>query len=233
MSRTLDSTRDPVVYAIGDTHLGLRGWGPKGHKERPLLVADFFRWLSALPEEGYPLMTWDGHSLSTRVLRRPDRLILLGDILELWEAENQAILFSAATVSSVLAKVPCAKIYVLGNHDNILQALTGMYPLGVENLEVVGESYPITDTGEIRPLRIGDRNYIFIHGHQFDPVLHGRALPLPVLARGLVCDPWASAVLVPPAVYAPGLAVVASHRWTPIQPGPGAERLRQVVGQDP
>jgi len=174
MNPTPDPAKEPVVYAIGDTHLGLRGWGPKGHRERPLLVADFFRWLSALPEEGHPLTVWDGHTMSTRVLRRPDRLILLGDILELWEAENQAILFSAATVGSVLARVPCEKIYVLGNHDNILQAVTGMYPLGMENLEVVGETYPMSETGEIWPLRIGDREYVFIHGHQFDPVLHGR-----------------------------------------------------------
>ena len=174
MSSTFDSTKEPVVYAIGDTHLGLRDRSPKGHRERPLFVADFFRWLSALPEEGYPLPIWDGDGVRTRVLRRPDRLILLGDILELWEAENQAILLSAATVSSVLARVPCQKIYVLGNHDNILQAVTGLYPLGVENLEVVGDAYPTTGTGEIRALRIGDRDYIFIHGHQFDPVLHGR-----------------------------------------------------------
>jgi predicted phosphodiesterase len=174
MSATHDSTKDPVVYAIGDTHLGLRGWGPSGHHERPLLVADFFRWLSALPEEGYPMPTWNGQGLGTRVLRRPDRLILLGDILELWEAENQAVLFSAATVSSALARVPCQKIYVLGNHDSILQPLKGLYPLGAENLELIGETYPVSDTGEIRSLRIGDRNYIFIHGHQFDPVLHGR-----------------------------------------------------------
>jgi UDP-2,3-diacylglucosamine pyrophosphatase LpxH len=108
------------------------------------------------------------------VLRRPDQLILLGDILELWEAENQAVLLSVATVSSVLSRVPCQKIYVLGNHDNILQAVKGLYPLGAENLEVVGDAYPASDTGEIRPLRIGDRNYIFIHGHQFDPVFHDR-----------------------------------------------------------
>jgi len=56
----------------------------------------------------------------------------------------------------VLARVPCQKIYVLGNHDNILQAVTGLYPLGAENLEVVGDAYPADDTGEIRPLRIGD-----------------------------------------------------------------------------
>jgi len=174
MSATVDPAKEPVVYAIGDTHLGLHEWGPRGHRERPLLLADFFRWLSALPEEGYPLQTWDGQALTKRVLRRPDRLILLGDILELWEAENQAVLLSVASVSSVLSRVPCQKIYVLGNHDNILQALTGLYPLGAENLQVVGDAYPVSETGEIQPLRIGDRNYIFIHGHQFDPVFHGR-----------------------------------------------------------
>lgn len=174
MNSTLDATREPVVYAIGDTHLGLREWGADGHREQPLIVAEFFRWLGALPEEGYPLATWNGQGVSTRVLRRPDRLILLGDILELWEAENQAILLSAITVGSALARVPCEKIYVLGNHDNILEAVTGVYPLGAEDIEVIGGAYPAGDKGEIRPLRIGNRNYIFIHGHQFDPILHGR-----------------------------------------------------------
>ncbi len=209
MSSTFDPTKEPVVYAIGDTHLGLHEWSPKGHRERPIFVADFFRWLSALPAEGYPLPMWNGHAVDTRVLRRPDRLILLGDILELWEAENQAVLFSAATVSSVLSSVPCQKIYVLGNHDNVLQAVAGRYPLGAGNLEVVGDAYPVSDTGEIRPLRIGDRSYIFIHGHQFDPVLHGRIgkfwpLLAPIRQMGaalgdyawLFAALWASALLV-------------------------------------
>jgi UDP-2,3-diacylglucosamine pyrophosphatase LpxH len=174
MTARPDPTGDPVVYAIGDTHLGLRERSPKGHRERPLLVADFFRWLSALPEEGFAMPVWNGGTLGTRVLRRPDRVVLLGDILELWEAENQAILLSASTVGPALARIPCAKIYVLGNHDSILHAVTGLYPFGMENLEIVGDAYPSKENGEIAPLRIGDRSYIFIHGHQFDPILHGR-----------------------------------------------------------
>lgn len=165
---------DPVVYAIGDTHLGLRERSPTGHRERPLLVADFFRWLSALPKEGFEIPVWEAGALSTRTLRPPDRVVLLGDILELWEAENSAILVSASTVGPTLARIPCAKVYVLGNHDNVLQGVTGLYPFGVENLEIVPDAYPSDERGQVQPLKIGDRSYIFLHGHQFDPILHGR-----------------------------------------------------------
>ena len=173
MTSVTGPAAEPVVYAIGDTHLGLRERSPTGHRERPLLVADFFRWLSALPEEGCPIPFWNGSEVSTRTLRKPDRVVLLGDILELWEAENSAILLSASTVGPALAAVPCAKVYVLGNHDNILQAVTGLYPFGIDNLEIVADAYPSDSRGHLQPLKIGDRSYIFIHGHQFDPILHG------------------------------------------------------------
>jgi hypothetical protein len=96
--------------------------------------------------------------------------VLLGDIVELWDAENQAVILSGAAISEPLRSVPGSKVHVIGNHDNVMGALAGSYPFGSPPLEVVGEVFPPPDHKDIvTPMRIGSRSYVFVHGHQFDP----------------------------------------------------------------
>ncbi len=159
-----------VIYAIADTHLGLREKGRRLHSDSPAYVADFLRWLHSLPEAGIEFPVLENGSIVARVFQPPTHLILLGDILELWDAENQNILLSSASVTDELKTVPAKKIYVLGNHDNILESAIGVYPFGIPKLEIVKWVYPPEegDSKLIRPLTVGDRSYLFVHGHQLD-----------------------------------------------------------------
>jgi hypothetical protein len=166
---TAAGSADPAVYAIADTHLGLREAGRGGHRDQPLMVAGFLRWLHGLPAEGLDLPWWDGARVRPRRLGRPTHTILLGDAVELWDAENQAVLLSAASVAEPLRSVPGSKVHVVGNHDNVMGALAGSYPLGSPPLDIVGDVFPPRDeNGKVTPLRIGSRSYLFVHGHQFD-----------------------------------------------------------------
>ena len=163
-------TAEPVVYAIADTHLGLRERGRRGHRDEPVRVAEFLRWLRNVPTGGSELLVWENDSFSHRWMLPATQVILLGDILELWDAENQAVLLSSVPVGEVLARLEAEKVYVLGNHDNILETLGGRYPFGIPDLNLVRDVYPEPDdrTGRVAPLQIGTRAFVFVHGHQFD-----------------------------------------------------------------
>ncbi len=166
-------TEGQAVYAIADTHLGLREWRGQTHSDEPVVVGEFLRWLQTLPEKGgEEVSVREAGGFIKRRLRPVTSLVLLGDILELYDAENQAVLLSSVPFVPILEQLACEKVYVLGNHDNILESLTGQYPLGVQGLSVVRNVYPIPDedTGVVRPLKIGSEEYLFVHGHQFDPL---------------------------------------------------------------
>jgi UDP-2,3-diacylglucosamine pyrophosphatase LpxH len=159
-----------VVYAIADTHLGLRRRLGENHSDSPDRVGDFLHWLAALPPEGEKLRVLEHGSVNGRLLLPATKLVLLGDILELWDAENPAILLSSL-VGTVLERIDAEKIYVVGNHDIILGAQQGSYPLGDSKLRIVGEVYPEPDEKiGTRPLHLGPQAFLFVHGHQFDPI---------------------------------------------------------------
>lgn len=105
------------VIVIADTHLGAQG----EHSSRPLILNDFLKWVKKL-EEGkesisVELGSWgDGK----KVLKPPQELILLGDIIELWDATDRSIDFCSRPIFDLLGDLSCNKIYVLGNHDNDL-----------------------------------------------------------------------------------------------------------------
>ncbi|MFQ5911013.1 MAG: metallophosphoesterase, partial [Thermoplasmata archaeon] len=155
--------QEPVVYAIADTHLGLREWA--GHHDSPVIVADFLRWLAA--ETPFSIIVLEEDAIVMRQLQPPTHMLMLGDILELWDADNLPLLGSAAQVEAGLDRLNAEKIYLLGNHDNILEMFASQDPF--RSVEIPGEVYPPPDSdGVVKPLAVGPRSYLFIHGHQFD-----------------------------------------------------------------
>ena len=169
-----------AVYAIADTHLGLREEGEDAHTDSPAAVVEFLRWLRGLPkgggelaEEGQPILVLEQQKVASRRLFPASHLILLGDILELWDGENQDILLSTIPVAATLATVKAEKIYVLGNHDNSMKGPVERHPFGTLNM-ITEEVYPRPGDPrrrtKIHPLEVGDWSLIFIHGHQLDPL---------------------------------------------------------------
>jgi len=153
----LGGTKGSIIV-IADTHLGL-------NKENqvcdPEAFSDFLKWIRRLEErekEALNRGTW-GTSRNVMDLKPPEKIIFLGDILELWDASRNSIDISTRSIVQTISNLNCEKVYVLGNHDYDLLEIAGKYPLGNSNVEIVDEEYTVSK---------GDRRYLFLHGHQFD-----------------------------------------------------------------
>jgi len=153
------------IIVVADTHFGIK----KGSISMPGYFADFLRWIKELEKENeQKVKILDRGTIKDKTLIKPKEIIFLGDILELWDSEDEAVNTCVSTLMPTLAEIGAEKIYVLGNHDNILdKALLSQekeyYPLGNSNLKIV-EEYPSEGF-----LKKGDQNYLFVHGHQFSP----------------------------------------------------------------
>jgi UDP-2,3-diacylglucosamine pyrophosphatase LpxH len=159
------------IVVISDTHLGLRPstlYIP-GFKNtlscEPKILSDFLNWLKILEEgEQYSIKLSDNRK---KRLLPPSELILLGDIIELWDASNRAIEFCSRDFNRAIAELECEKVYLLGNHDDILKEVSTILPSGTSSLNIVTDIYPKQDTKPPYIMR-GARKYVFLHGHQFD-----------------------------------------------------------------
>ena len=169
-------------FVISDTHLGLTTSPEerrKGVTCEPDKVGQFVNWLIRLKngeKTRIKLGPW-GNGRKEKVLKPPDKLILNGDIMELWDATDRAIDYSSKPILDLLQKLNCEKIYLLGNHDYDLRPLTGVYPSGEQILNIVEEYYPFQseeaekrEGKKVLTLSKGDRDYLFIHGYQFDRI---------------------------------------------------------------
>ena len=181
----IDGSKSVIVVA--DTHLGVKD----NVTSRPLILSSFLKWVKGLEEgpSSVNLGKW-GEGSETKTLRLPQLLILLGDILELWDATDRSVDACSRFVFGSMAEMQSTKVYVLGNHDYDLVELIWKdrprrtkrlkdiergYPLSRSRLRFFDEVYPPQpepnlESGRppIRTLRSGDDRYLFLHGHQFD-----------------------------------------------------------------
>jgi predicted phosphodiesterase len=112
-----------------------------------------------------------------RTIIPPSKIVLLGDILDLWDPENSDRSHNikrGAEPFSLIHETKCDKIYVVGNHDQDLYELADVFEkdksalnLGDYKLEVFRKHYPLN---VIKGIRIGKIRYAFLHGHQFEKV---------------------------------------------------------------
>jgi UDP-2,3-diacylglucosamine pyrophosphatase LpxH len=145
------------------------------------------KWLESLQEEGeieWPVATevlQDNGKYKiykgSKKLIFPDKLILNGDIFELWDASDQSILFASHSILNSISRLECDKVYLIGNHDfansDLAEdkegtvTLSNLYPWGLSDLKIIADTYPIPEGTMIKTLRVGKDHYLFLHGHQF------------------------------------------------------------------
>ena len=109
-------------------------------------------------------------------MESPSEIILLGDILELWDprkGDRNNIIKDCLRPLDLLSAIDCNKIYVIGNHDDSLCELDGVVDEEVldngSRFFIHKRHYPEKDEcGNINGLKIGEVSYSFIHGHQFN-----------------------------------------------------------------
>jgi UDP-2,3-diacylglucosamine pyrophosphatase LpxH len=168
-SEELDPQKSIMVVA--DTHLGL-----KKEKQNcdPQAVSDFLHWVESLEKKGkdyIKLGKW-GVKSSELTVKPPEKMVFLGDILEMWDTTKEAVDVCSRLIIQTLSKLSCKKIYVLGNHDHELATLSGEYPMGQSSVNIIENEYATSK---------GDKKLVFLHGHQFDKLFEfpsWRVMPL-------------------------------------------------------
>lgn len=155
-----------ACIVISDVHLG--NW-ESNHKE----FCCFLEWIHDLANQPKIVECVDRKI----EIKNPDKIILLGDILELWNPKNgdrNNVIKDCIRPFSLLSNISCDKIYVVGNHDESLGELEGKLDCEIlgngTKFEIYSGHYPKKDkmSGISTGLKIGNRSYIFLHGHQFD-----------------------------------------------------------------
>ncbi len=170
------------IIVIADTHLGLhpnRITRPRPDEQTrdadPAAVHDFLAWLMRLPTT---VGAWDEATgkVDQVELRKPEFVVLLGDIFELWDGPEESLYFSMATTFSLLKDIGCKVVYLLGNHDGLLGADAGGALSRWDNLSVLEGTWPsikgrgesMTPASQVTTIKAGTKKYLFLHGHQFD-----------------------------------------------------------------
>ncbi|MBU7015106.1 MAG: metallophosphoesterase [Theionarchaea archaeon] len=169
------------ILVLADTHFGLMKG--KINMSMPGYLAEFLEWVGSLEREKIAVKVIDGEikeeNIRVKIISPPEKIIFLGDMLELWDSKNETVSASILTLLSNLTKTKAEKIYVLGNHDDILRRIVLEtsrageylnYPLGESILKVFPDRYPPVIPGmeSAAVLPSGEEKYIFVHGHQFD-----------------------------------------------------------------
>jgi UDP-2,3-diacylglucosamine pyrophosphatase LpxH len=188
----MEAEESRAFIVLSDTHLGLRAakrlyffYNSVDH--RPAHVDQFIKWLEKLQTEKeteLPILIEESNNASlNKIIRKkvlfPDKLILNGDIFELWDTSDQSIQFASYSILSSISRLKCEKFYTIGNHDfanaelaveeeKKEQAFSNVYPWGLSNLNIVRDTYPAPKDDLIKTLKVGENHYLIVHGHQFN-----------------------------------------------------------------
>lgn len=151
---------------VSDVHLGSVSYNK--------VFCDFLNWVQGLESKSDTIKCKD----KDVKIKSPEKFILLGDIMELWDPEDgnrDYVIKDGILPFSVLSALNCEKVYVVGNHDDSLSELENYVdyvtlPNGTK-FDIYDRHYPEKEekTGIASGIKIGNRSYFFLHGHQFDP----------------------------------------------------------------
>lgn len=155
-----------VYIIISDVHLGN---SECNHKE----FCNFLEWVHDLSNQPRVVKCKDREV----TIQSPEKMILLGDILDLWNPKNgnrDYVIKDCIRPFSLLSNINSDKIFVVGNHDDTLGELEGKVDCEIlENgtrFAIYDRHYPKKDkaSGVASGIKIGNKSYFFLHGHQFD-----------------------------------------------------------------
>jgi UDP-2,3-diacylglucosamine pyrophosphatase LpxH len=178
------------ILVISDTHLGFED-------ESAVRFQRFMTYLTNWVRRGRITIntslelpdTVPQKELHGKSIIAPQKIILLGDMLDLWISRDSNTLRpyqESFNIFNSLIALNREIIWLLGNHDGIMKHYKGTHYLsGGAPFSVFCDGYPngkgpdgqckaesIGGQGE----RIGERTYFFIHGHQFDPIFSHQSM---------------------------------------------------------
>lgn len=156
---------DQAYIVVSDVHLGSEWCNQKE-------FCSFLEWVHGLENKPESIK----YKNKEIIIRNPGKIILLGDILELWdprEGDRDNVIKDSMRPLSLLSSIGCDKIYVVGNHDSCLNELDKKIDYEILNngtkFDIHNKHYPEYErSSSPNNIKIGTRSYFFIHGHQFD-----------------------------------------------------------------
>ena len=102
---------------VSDVHLGGKEIFPDHHRA----FCEFLAWIRDLPPEGRTVQVpRDGGTISEKTIHPPTKIVLLGDVMEMWDPREQNRDFLTADLIepfSILGHIDSDIVYVTGNHD--------------------------------------------------------------------------------------------------------------------
>jgi UDP-2,3-diacylglucosamine pyrophosphatase LpxH len=161
---------------VSDVHLG-------DETSEYIAFSEFLDWVGVLEKEGKKTIKASGKKI---LIKPPEKLILLGDILELWSPYKEDMKYTvqrSIEPFGKLAGLECEKIFVLGNHDeslaDYLDVVTklkrkkcikeNVFKINNSDFKIINHHYPENPEDRKKGfLQIGNYKYFFIHGQQFD-----------------------------------------------------------------
>jgi UDP-2,3-diacylglucosamine pyrophosphatase LpxH len=193
---------DKSLIVVADTHLGLRRNAllralNKGPESEPAVIGSFLEWLirssntekstgkdissSQSSPEGLAstkVPVWDESrgQVVDRLMRAPEHVVLLGDIMEMWDSQDESVSLALTTTFSKLNRLDAEVVFVTGNHDQVFErdvtttsGIRGEIRI-TSDVWPDSKAIPSSEKGEpgMRPVLAGKRRYLFLHGHQFD-----------------------------------------------------------------
>jgi UDP-2,3-diacylglucosamine pyrophosphatase LpxH len=151
--------KDKSIIVVADTHFGLK---KKDETSNPEKFSDFLKWIDSLEQKGTEKIgsgIWSNNEEKTIIVKKPEKLIFTGDILEFWDASKESIDVCTRSIIQSLYNLKSEKIYLLGNHDQNLTEISDNYPLGNSNVLIKEGEYATSK---------GEKRFVFLHGHEFD-----------------------------------------------------------------
>ncbi len=161
------------VIVVSDVHLG-------DEKSNYKDFSKFIDWIAAIENGSGKTIKSGGKEV---FIKPPEKLILLGDILELWSPRDndpRYTLQESIEPFGKLVNLGCEKILVLGNHDeditkylDIKMKLSHIkentFEVNNSKITIINRHYPSNpEDNENGFLQVGRYKYFFIHGQQFD-----------------------------------------------------------------
>ncbi len=166
---------DGPILVISDTHFGFE-------TESAARFQRFMTYLTNSVQSGRLIVKTSNEQsdevakmvLSEESLEAPQKIILLGDILDLWISRDSNTLRpyqESFNIFNSLIALNVEIVYLFGNHDCIMWKYKGKHSLpGGAFFTVYRFGYPNKkgSDGRWKGEKIGERTYFFLHGHQFD-----------------------------------------------------------------
>jgi predicted phosphodiesterase len=166
---------DGPILVISDTHFGFE-------TESAARFKRFLMYLTNSVQSGRLIVKTSNEQsdevaktvLSEESLEAPQKIILLGDILDLWISRDSNTLRpyqESFNIFNSLIALNVEIVYLFGNHDCIMWEYKGKHSLpGGAFFTVYRFGYPNKkgSDGRWKGEKIGERTYFFLHGHQFD-----------------------------------------------------------------